>query len=107
MYYSYVEIEYVATSFSPARMDLALKLLNEVELIHFVCSNSKCIRLNLTKTNTNALHSNPIHSISRKNLTILRKSNVWRRLYLFFQVVIIIPTNGHRQLDLFFQVVIM
>jgi hypothetical protein len=28
MYYSYVEIEYVAGSFSPARMDLALKLLN-------------------------------------------------------------------------------
>ncbi len=27
MYYSYVEIEYVATNFSPARMDLALKLL--------------------------------------------------------------------------------
>ncbi len=27
MYYSYVGIEYVATSFSPARMDLALKLL--------------------------------------------------------------------------------
>ncbi len=28
MDYSYVEIEYVATSFSPARMDLAVKLLN-------------------------------------------------------------------------------
>ncbi len=27
MYCSYVEIEYVATSFSPIRMDLALKLL--------------------------------------------------------------------------------
>jgi hypothetical protein len=27
MYYSYVEIEYVAASFSPARTDLALKLL--------------------------------------------------------------------------------
>jgi hypothetical protein len=27
MYYSYVGIEYVATSFSPARMDLAVKLL--------------------------------------------------------------------------------
>jgi hypothetical protein len=27
MYYSYVEIEYVATSFSPTRTDLALKLL--------------------------------------------------------------------------------
>ena len=29
MYYSYVEIEYVATSFSPARTDLALKLLSD------------------------------------------------------------------------------
>ncbi len=28
MYYSYVEIEYVAMSFSPARTDLALKLLS-------------------------------------------------------------------------------
>ncbi len=28
MYYSYIEIEYVATSFSPARTDLALKLVN-------------------------------------------------------------------------------
>ncbi len=28
MYYSYVEIEYVATSFSSARTDLALKLLS-------------------------------------------------------------------------------
>jgi hypothetical protein len=29
MYYSYVEIEYIATSFSPARADLALELLTE------------------------------------------------------------------------------
>jgi hypothetical protein len=28
MYYSYIEIEYVATSFSPAITDLALKLLS-------------------------------------------------------------------------------
>jgi hypothetical protein len=28
MYFSYIEIEYVATSFSPTRTDLALKLLN-------------------------------------------------------------------------------
>jgi hypothetical protein len=27
MYYAYVEIEYVAMRFSPARMDLAVKLL--------------------------------------------------------------------------------
>jgi hypothetical protein len=29
MYYSYVEIEYIATSFSPARTDLAVKLLTK------------------------------------------------------------------------------
>jgi hypothetical protein len=29
LYYSYVEIEYVAMGFSPARTDLALKLLNK------------------------------------------------------------------------------
>jgi hypothetical protein len=29
MYYSYVEIEYIAMSFSPARTDLALKLLSQ------------------------------------------------------------------------------
>ncbi len=34
MYYSYIEIEYVATSFSPARMDLALKLLRSAITIN-------------------------------------------------------------------------
>jgi hypothetical protein len=29
MYYSYIEIEYVATSFSPTRMDLTVKLLRD------------------------------------------------------------------------------
>jgi hypothetical protein len=33
MYYSYIEIEYVATSFSPARTDLALKLLMTNQII--------------------------------------------------------------------------
>ncbi len=32
MYYTYIEIEYVATSFSSARTDLALKLLKETAL---------------------------------------------------------------------------
>jgi hypothetical protein len=31
MYYSYVEIEYIATSFSPARTNLALKLLRALD----------------------------------------------------------------------------
>ncbi len=35
MYYSYVEIEYVATSFSPARTDLAVKLLRYVMCLRF------------------------------------------------------------------------
>jgi hypothetical protein len=34
MYYSYVEIEYVATSFSPARTDLAVKLLKKGIIQH-------------------------------------------------------------------------
>jgi hypothetical protein len=36
MYYSYVEIEYVATSFSPARTDLALKLLSPFQFMDFI-----------------------------------------------------------------------
>ncbi len=35
MYYSYVEVEYVATSFSPARTDLVLKLLNDAPTLIF------------------------------------------------------------------------
>ncbi len=31
MYYSYVEIKYLATSFSPARTDLAVKLLSNLD----------------------------------------------------------------------------
>ncbi len=42
MYYSYVEIEYVATSFSPARTDLALKLLSDLMELDFKMSNG-CI----------------------------------------------------------------
>jgi hypothetical protein len=34
MYYSYVEIEYVATSFSPVRTDLALKLLSDFQEVN-------------------------------------------------------------------------
>jgi hypothetical protein len=50
MYYSYVEIEYIATSFSPARTDIALKLLRselsrveEGEQTH-VCTSPKNAR---------------------------------------------------------------
>jgi hypothetical protein len=44
MYYSYVEIEYIATSFSPARMDLALKLLtlgSYTQAVRLICNGSE------------------------------------------------------------------
>jgi hypothetical protein len=43
MYYSYMVIEYVAMSFSPARTDLALKLLNQRPLFDVcsVCNNQQ------------------------------------------------------------------
>jgi hypothetical protein len=41
MYYSYVKIDYVATSFSPARTDLALKLLSGKALKFQQLSGSK------------------------------------------------------------------
>ncbi len=47
MYYSYVEIEYVATSFSPARTDLALKLLIDHDQF---CDNSKTMTKNKIMT---------------------------------------------------------
>jgi hypothetical protein len=42
MYYSYIEIEYVATSFSPARTDLALKLLATLYMWWFIQHQIMC-----------------------------------------------------------------
>jgi hypothetical protein len=39
MYYFNIEIEYVATSFSPTRMDLALKLLRIMVLLRTMLPN--------------------------------------------------------------------
>jgi hypothetical protein len=47
MYYSYVEIEYVATSFSAARTDFALKLLRSMELKHAPFPESTVLRRSL------------------------------------------------------------
>jgi hypothetical protein len=46
-------------------------VLVQIDLIQFEFPN--CIRSICTKTNTNLLHTNLIHSISHKNRTILRK----------------------------------
>ncbi len=41
MYYSYVEIEYVATSFSPARTDLAVKLISNILIWTSTCGSAR------------------------------------------------------------------
>jgi hypothetical protein len=46
-------------------------VLVQINLIQF--ENSNCIRSIRTKTNIYSLHTNSIHSILRKNRTILRK----------------------------------
>jgi hypothetical protein len=46
-------------------------VLVHIDLIQF--ENSNCIRSICTKTNTNSIHAYSIHSILRKNQTILRK----------------------------------
>ncbi len=47
MYYSNVEIEYVATSFSPARTDLALKLLRYcIMYAHYINANNVIKNIN-------------------------------------------------------------
>ncbi len=79
MYYFYVEIEYVATSFSPARTDLAVKLLNNTSInqhhfkvymdtdqsIHYVYQPvrqvKRCIRIEmLYVTSREVNHDDPI-----------------------------------------------
>jgi hypothetical protein len=45
MYYSYIEIEYVATSFSPARTNLALKLLTRKKISAMICVDMQDVRI--------------------------------------------------------------
>jgi hypothetical protein len=47
MYYSYIEIEYVAISFSPARTDLALKLLTKLVSLNPQINNT-CRKLRVS-----------------------------------------------------------
>ncbi len=58
MYYSYVEIEYVATSFSPARTDLALKLLTTVPIM--ITKMKKKTRMRFIKERLNPMMGIPL-----------------------------------------------
>jgi hypothetical protein len=49
MYYSYVEIEYVATSFSPARTDLAVKI--SISVLLCICIKNTVFVCLYTDTN--------------------------------------------------------
>ncbi len=73
MYYSYVEIEYVATSFSPARTDLALKLLNTYNKLFYWLFNQSNIGLMITYVYSNIIESEMVayHSKTGQKPTFL------------------------------------
>jgi hypothetical protein len=68
MYYSYVEIDNVATSFSPARTDLAVKLLSKILKCHL---SSDLEKYNMLKFNdpSAAHHGESLFAHSRIHLT--------------------------------------
>jgi hypothetical protein len=68
MYYSYVEIEYVATSFSPARTDLALKLLRD-----YIMGRVRCIK---PKEDVISLLGS-----KKPSKKLVKKSNKWQAPY--------------------------
>ncbi len=80
MYYSYVEIEYVATSFSPARTDLALKLLKPPQVQPFLdvpCSLTFRLWSTGTKLENEGNHW-LIMAISARTLNILTTITIYK-----------------------------
>jgi hypothetical protein len=85
MYYSYVEIEYVATSFSPARTDLALKLLTPkgMEMMEDAFNNVKVqdfkVHLTENKNEHTAIVSNKLTSHREFNVNIPKSATLGSR----------------------------
>ncbi len=97
MYYSYVEIEYVATNFSPAGTDISVKLLRQrtittcgdadvtVETIHidpalciyivasFICIANKHLKDKVLRGNGTMCRVIGIHSLSAKSVLVGEK----------------------------------
>jgi hypothetical protein len=73
MYYSYVEIEYVATSFSPARTDLAVKLKPRwfLGLVHrLVFKTHKNIKTYLSRQQFRGKYQTPSTGTKYKNIVL-------------------------------------
>ncbi len=90
MYYSYVEIEYVDTSFSPARTDLAVKLLRFPPFFStMTCSMA-------SKSGNNVLVDSGTvewlrlywfcHNIGTDNSTMVARSALPKGIFPFFVV---------------------
>ncbi len=79
MYYSYVEIEYVATSFPPARTDLALKLLTKPGCVDIhgviIWYTTTEVSLNCTWNHTYVNHM--ISRVSQPQLRIHKQAAYW------------------------------
>jgi hypothetical protein len=77
MYYSYLEIEYIATSFSPARTDLAVKLLKEAATA-LDCLMAKGIPVD--RINTHSLQSGSANALSLAGYsdTQIQKMGKWQ-----------------------------
>ncbi len=99
MYYSYVDIEYVATSFSPARMDLAVKLLRKSPktLSQHLTHHEK---VNLTYSDVQTSdHGSVSHQTSHSDLTSLSDITWCRKKSSADQKTSISSTEKNKQLS--------
>jgi hypothetical protein len=84
MYYSYVEIEYVATSFSPARTYLAVKLL--IRKLIFLTADFGCVTKKscVPKIYVNCLLARQSHQAPRSiTVPILLRVGIVRVHFLY------------------------
>ncbi len=94
MYYSYVEIEYVATSFSPTRTDLVLKLLTPIQRSMRCSSTPQTIYLNGSALLTQ------LHVTKENYLTILVLWEIPKALRGSLKertIILQILTNGQKR----------
>jgi hypothetical protein len=97
MYYSYVEIEYVPTSFSPARTDLALKLL-KAKTITIDDITLPVIASTICKKNASTFHMQKLNNSTAKEPTSTQCVNK-RATQMLGTITSRSPVNCQKQLQ--------